>query len=165
MTSRQSAKSSPASGVQPRGKGIQELPLPNSRTLIERFYGDIWNRQDFVVADEILAADFRFRGSLGSETIGIPAFLTYVQSVHAALANYRSTIEDLVVDDAAAAARMTFAGVHRGPLFGVPATGKSVSWAGAAFFKIAEGRIVSAWVLGDVDGLKRQIGAAAAAPF
>jgi steroid delta-isomerase-like uncharacterized protein len=131
--------------------------------LVERFYGDIWNRQDFAVADEILAADFRFRGSLGSETVGIPAFLTYVRSVHAALADYRCVIDALTADDVAAAARMTFTGVHRGPLFGVPATGKSVSWAGAAFFRIAQQRIVSIWVLGDVDGLKRQLGATA--PF
>ncbi|HEX4106216.1 MAG TPA: ester cyclase [Rhizomicrobium sp.] len=139
--------------------------MPDIKTLIERFYGDIWNRQDFAAADEILAADFRFRGSLGSETMGVPAFLAYVKSVHAALADYRCTIEELIADDAAAAARMTFAGVHRGPLFGVEATGLPLSWAGAAFFKTAQNRIVSLWVLGDIEGLKRQFGAAAAAPF
>ena len=133
--------------------------------LVERFYADIWNRHDFAVADEILAADFRFRGSLGSESIGIPAFLTYVQSVHAALADYRCIIDELIVDGEHAAARMTFAGVHRGLLFGMPATGKSVSWAGAGFFRITESRIASLWVLGDVEGLKRQLGADAAAPF
>jgi hypothetical protein len=68
---------------------------------VERFYADIWNRQDFAVADEILAADFRFRGSLGSESSGIPVFLTYVQSVHAALADYRCIIDELIVDGGA----------------------------------------------------------------
>ena len=133
--------------------------------LVERFYGDIWNRQDFAVADEILGADFRFRGSLGSESIGIPAFLTYVESVHAALADYRCIIDELIADGEHVAARMTFSGVHRGSLFGVPATGKSVAWAGAGFFRIAESRIALLWVLGDVEGLKRQLGADAAAPF
>ena len=133
--------------------------------LVERFYSDIWNRRDFAAADEVLAADFRFRGSLGSESIGIPAFLIYVRSVHQALADYRCTIEELIADGEHAAARMTFAGVHRGPLFGVPATGKSVAWAGAGFFRITESRIVSLWVLGDVEGLKRQLGADAVAPF
>jgi hypothetical protein len=52
--------------------------MSDCRVLIERFYGDIWNRQDFDAADELLAADFHFRGSLGSETVGIPAFLAYV---------------------------------------------------------------------------------------
>jgi steroid delta-isomerase-like uncharacterized protein len=139
--------------------------VPDIKTLVERFYCDIWNRQDFATADEILAADFRFRGSLGSETVGIPAFLAYVRSVHEALADYRCTIEESIVDDATAAARMTFAGVHRGPLFGVQATGQPLSWSGAAFFDIAQKRIVSLWVLGDIEGLKHQLGAVASAPF
>lgn len=137
----------------------------DTRALIERFYSDIWNRRDFGAADEILSADFRFRGSLGSETAGIPAFLDYVKSVHAALADYSCVIDELIAADASTAARMTFSGTHRGPLFGVPATGKTVSWTGAAFFHAAGHRIQSLWVLGDVDGLKRQLGAAMDAPF
>lgn len=139
--------------------------MPDSRTLIERFYADIWNRQDFAAAEEILSPDFRFRGSLGIETVGTPAFVDYVKSVHAALADYRCTIDELITGDAAAAARMTFSGIHRGPLFGVAATGKPISWMGAAFFSFAQARIGSLWVLGDMDGLKRQLGAAAPAPF
>jgi steroid delta-isomerase-like uncharacterized protein len=133
--------------------------------LVERFYKDIWDRQDFAAADEILAPDFRFRGSLGSETAGIPAFLDYVRSVHAALADYRCTIDQLINEGDAAVARMTFAGIHRGPLFGVPATGRTVSWAGAAFFREHQQRIVSLWVLGDIDDLKRQLGAGAPSAF
>jgi predicted ester cyclase len=38
---------------------------------------------------------------------------------------------------------MTFSGIHRGSLVGVPATAKYVTWAGAAFFKTAQNRIVS----------------------
>jgi len=34
--------------------------------LVERFYSDIWDRRDFAAAEEMLAPDFRFRGSLGS---------------------------------------------------------------------------------------------------
>ncbi|HKB95497.1 MAG TPA: ester cyclase [Rhizomicrobium sp.] len=139
--------------------------MPDSQALVERFYNDIWNRRDFAVAGEILAADFRFRGSLGPEVIGIPAFIAYVESVHAALGGYRCTIEELIAEADRAAARMTFAGQHRAPLFGVAATGWNVSWAGAAFFEITLGRIAALWVLGDVDGLKQQLGAGGDTPF
>lgn len=133
--------------------------MSDSRALVERFYGDIWNRRDFPVAEEILSSNFRFRGSLGSETIGIPAFLAYVDAVHAALDNYRCTIEELVADDRRASARMIFSGRHRAPLLGVQATGRDVSWAGAAFFTIRANRIESLWVLGDIAGLKAKLGA------
>ena len=139
--------------------------MSDNRTLVERFYNDLWNRQDFAVAGDILAADFRFRGSLGPEMVGIAAFIAYVESVHAALGGYRCTIEELIAENSRAAARMTFAGQHRAPLFGVAATGREVSWAGAAFFEIALGRIAALWVLGDVDGLKQQLGASGDTPF
>ncbi len=88
-----------------------------------------------------------------------------MKSVHAVLADYRCAIEELIAGDDAAATRMIFFGIHRGPLFGVATTGKPVSWTGAAFFTFALARIGSLRVLGDMDGLKRQLGAAAAPPF
>jgi steroid delta-isomerase-like uncharacterized protein len=138
--------------------------MPDSKTLVESFYTDIWNRRDCGVAEKILDPGFRFRGSLGSETSGIPAFLAYVDAVHAALDNYRCTIEELVADERRASARMMFSGRHCGPLLGVPATGREVCWAGAAFFTIERDRIESLWVLGDVAGLKRQLGVTGETP-
>jgi len=129
----------------------------NSSSLVERFYGDIWNRRDYDIAEKLLAFNFRFRGSLGDETVGISAFLAYAKTIHAALADYRCTIEELIADRDRASARMLFAGCHRAPLLGIAATGRNVSWAGAAFFTMAQGRIASLWVLGDIAGLKRQL--------
>src|SRR5437879_1772025 len=53
---------------------------------------------------------------------------------------------------------MRFSGVHRGAFFGVPATGRHITWVGSAFFTIAAGKIVDIWVLGDADTVKQQLG-------
>jgi steroid delta-isomerase-like uncharacterized protein len=139
--------------------------MADSRNLVEAFYGDIWNRRDYAAAKQILSPDLRFRGSLGSQTLGVPAFLAYVDGVHAALSDYRCLIEELIAEQSRAAARMSFRGCHRGPLFGAAGTGRDLSWVGAAFFGILEGRIASVWVLGDLDGLKQQLNAQEASPF
>jgi steroid delta-isomerase-like uncharacterized protein len=138
--------------------------MSDTRILVEQFYNDIWNRRDYAVATEILAADFRFRGSLGNQTVGIPAFLAYVDAVHSALENYRCTIEELIADQRRASVRMLFAGRHCGPLLGMAATGRQVSWAGAGFFTMQANRIASLWVLGDIEGLKRQLAATGGPP-
>lgn len=133
--------------------------------LVERFYHEVWNAADETVAREILDPDFRFRGSLGPERRGQDGFIEYMRSVHDALADYTCIIEDLVATDDRVAAQMTFRGVHRADFFGVAATGRTVAWAGAAFFTIGENRIRSLWVLGDVDSLKQQLTGSDSVPF
>jgi predicted ester cyclase len=44
--------------------------------------------------------------------------------------------------------------------FGIPPTGREVVWSGAAFFRTTGHQIVSLWVLGEVDAVKRQLGVA-----
>lgn len=134
-------------------------------TLVQLFYEDVWERADEDVAREILHPDFAFRGSLGPERRGVDGFIDYVRAIHAALVEYRCIVEDLVATGSRAAARMTFTGIHRGDFFGVPATGRRIAWAGAAFFTVAEGRIAELWVLGDIDAVRTQLGLAGGARF
>ncbi|HEX2843163.1 ester cyclase [Hyphomicrobium sp.] len=109
----------------------------NAGDLVRRFYDVVWNRTDEQVAREILHPRFSFRASLGE---------------------YTCTIDELLVDGQKAAARMTVGGRHQGEFFGVSATGRSIAWAGAAFFETDGRQITRLWVLGDVDGVKQQLG-------
>jgi len=133
------------------------MPYPPVPDLVRRFYGDVWNARDRSAGAELLTEDFRFRGSLGRESVGRAAFTDYVDSVHESLGDYRCEIDELVSEGESAFARMTFSGIHRGPLLGHPPTGKRVSWAGAALFHARGGRLESLWVLGDLDSLRRQL--------
>jgi steroid delta-isomerase-like uncharacterized protein len=130
-----------------------------TRRLVERFYDEVWNQADEAVAGEILHPDFRFRASLGLERLGLAGFVDYMRSIHAALGNYTCVIDDLIATEGRAAARLRFRGIHRGPFFGVTATRREITWSGAAFFTTDRGRITELWVLGDVDAVKRQLGA------
>jgi steroid delta-isomerase-like uncharacterized protein len=133
------------------------MPNPPVPDLVRRFYGDVWNAHDRDAVAELLTEDFRFRGSLGRESVGLAAFADYVDSVHESLGDYRCEIEELVSEGESAFARMSFSGVHRGLLLGQPPTGKRVSWAGAALFHASGGKLESLWVLGDLDSLRRQL--------
>jgi predicted ester cyclase len=135
------------------------------KELVERFYHEVWNRADEAAAREILHPDFRFRGSLGTERRGPDEFIDYMRSIHAALANFTCTIDDLIATSDRVAARMTFSGVHRGRLFSVDATDREIRWSGAAFFAADSRQITTLWVLGDVDSLKRQLNAPADSRF
>jgi steroid delta-isomerase-like uncharacterized protein len=125
--------------------------------LVTAFYDRIWNAADESAAGELLQPDFRFRGSLGVECAGTAEFAQYVRSVRTSLADYRCEMVEAVEADDRCFARMRFTGRHIAEFLGVPATGRTVTWEGAALFHIADGRIRQAWVLGDVDGLKAQL--------
>ena len=135
-----------------------------NRRLVEDFYFRVWNAGDEETARRILAPELEFRGSTGPSKSGVDQFLDYVRLIRGALDEYRCVIEELVTEGDRSFARMRFQGRHTGRFFGVEPTGRPVAWAGAALFRIADGRIRSIWVLGDVDGLKQQLGLAEPTP-
>jgi steroid delta-isomerase-like uncharacterized protein len=128
-----------------------------AKALVERFYDVVWNKADERAAREILDPSFVFRASLGPELRGPDGFIAYLRSVHAALENFICTVEDMIATEDRAAARMRFRGVHRAKFFGVEATGREITWNGAAFFAARDGRIAELWVLGDVEAVMRQL--------
>jgi steroid delta-isomerase-like uncharacterized protein len=130
--------------------------------LLERYFYEGWNKADVNVIKEVLDENVKFRGSFRRKPLrGHQAFLDYMRSAHKALANNKIEIEDVVVSEngAKAASRLTNRGVHRSEFFGVKASGHEVSWCSAGFFTIRDGRVTEIWMLGDIDGLKNQIGA------
>jgi steroid delta-isomerase-like uncharacterized protein len=130
-------------------------------SLVTSFYHDVWNECDEQLAHKILAADFRFRGSIGLEKVGVDGFVEYMQSIHTSLRNYTCVIENLIIENENVAAKMTFKGLHVATFLGVAATYREISWAGAAFFTFRHNQIASLWVLGDVDSILRQLTATA----
>jgi steroid delta-isomerase-like uncharacterized protein len=127
------------------------------RDLVKRFYIHAWNLWDDAAVAGLLDERFVFRGSLGDEVSGRDGFRAYRDKIRAAFPDFRNEILDLVTEGDRAAARLRYTGHHRGEILGIPATGILVTYHGAAFFRARDGRLAEAWVLGDVDGLRRQL--------
>lgn len=129
-----------------------------ARDLVVRFYDRLWNAWDDVAVDTTVAPGFTFRGSLGQQTVGRDAWRHYRDQVRAGSADFTNEVVDLVAVGDRAAVRLRYSGTHTGPLLGLPATGRPFTYSGAAFFTAAGGLLVEAWVLGDLDGLRAQLG-------
>lgn len=129
-----------------------------SAALVRRYYAELWNQWRLELADELLAPDIQFRGSLAVEVRGIAGFKEYVRLVQAAFPDFRNSVDELLEAGDQVVARLTYRGTHRGPLFGVAPTGRRVSYPGMAWFRCADRRIVAAWVVGDTGRLLRELG-------
>jgi steroid delta-isomerase-like uncharacterized protein len=125
--------------------------------LVHRFYDDLWNRWDDVLVERVLSPGFEFRGSLGTETAGRDGWRAYRDTVRAGSADFHNRVVTLVAEEGRAAARLIYSGTHTGTMLGLPATGRRFEYAGTAFFTSADRLLTSAWVLGDLDGLRRQL--------
>ncbi|MDX6371790.1 MAG: hypothetical protein QOD98_778 [Nocardioidaceae bacterium] len=125
--------------------------------LVRSFYDDLWNRWDDVAVDAVLSPGFGFRGSLGTTTVGRDGWRGYRDTVRAGSWDFHNEVVTLVCSESSAAARLLYSGTHTGPLLGLPATGRRFEYAGAAFFTLEDGLLASAWVLGDLEGLRGQL--------
>jgi len=140
----------------PEGNTVTSIGDAN-KNLVRRYYNDLWNKWDLAAVTELISPDITFRGSLGITVQGREGFKDYVSMVRAAFPDFHNEIEELIAEGDKVVARLTYTGTHQGELFGIPATGKRVSYSGVAIFVIAEGKIKDGWVLGDTMGLKRQL--------
>jgi steroid delta-isomerase-like uncharacterized protein len=129
-----------------------------NEAIVRRFYEELWNAWRLDVATEIVASDVRFRGSLGSNLIGRENFLAYVEQVRDAFPDWHNRIDEIVASSDRVVTRMTWSGTHRGRLGEIEPTGARVAYCGAAFFRLTEGMIQEAWVVGDTQEIWRALG-------
>jgi steroid delta-isomerase-like uncharacterized protein len=133
--------------------------LRDNRKLVSRYYNELWNHWQLELIPELLAEDFRFRGSIGVTARGRNGFADYVGTIRNAFPDFHNHVESMLAEDNRVVARLQYTGTHRGKIFGVAPTGKQISYEGVAFFTIGAHQLRSARVLGARYELMRQLGA------
>lgn len=106
---------------------------------------------------ELLAPDFTAYFN-GVPPMDATAFDGFEEMVRAAFSDIRHRIEGLVTQDDNVAVRLVFEGTHTGEFMGVHAASTRVAVDGAAFLRIAEGKIATLWGFLDQLALMQQIG-------
>jgi C-1 hydroxylase len=70
------------------------------RMAVRRFYHELWNGRKLELADEIVAEDLVFRGSLGASIRGRDGLKTYVHAIRTAFPDWHNEIDEMIaVDD------------------------------------------------------------------
>jgi steroid delta-isomerase-like uncharacterized protein len=132
-----------------------------NKTLIKRWFDEVWNQGRESTIDELLAATAVAHG-LGDTEVDIrgPAeFKPFVRNLRGSFPDIHITIEDSVAEGDKVMVRVRVDATHKGIGLGVPPTGRRVSIAGIVLVRIKGGQIVEGWNSWDQLGLLRQIGA------
>ena len=82
--------------------------------------------------------------------------------LRAAFPDLHYTVDDVVAEGDKVVQRVTGSGTMHGPLFGMPATGRSASWSEIHVSRFDGGKVVEHWSVTDQLGMLQQLGLTAA---
>ena len=140
------------------------MATEENKALIQRWYDGV-SRGDASVSAEVVAPDYQMNG----QRLGPQGARQVTAMILAAFPDWRVTVHDLIAEGDRVAARLTYSGTHRGvwqgrgPVRGLPPTGRDFAISSHEFYRIAEGKIAEAWVQSDMASLAEQLGAVAGA--
>ena len=130
-----------------------------NKALIRRFVEEVQSQHNVAAIDEFLAPSFVNHDPLP----GFPNTLEGVKQLHrmlfAAFPDIQMTIHDQAAEGDKVWTRKTAAGTHQGEFFGIPATGRPVSWKIIDIVSMRNGKVTEHWVVADVLSLMQQLGA------
>ena len=120
------------------------------RAVLVRYYEEIWNQGRLEVCNELIAPDYvNHSAPLHGLPAGPGGLKQIVAAVRRAFPDLHYTIEDIVLGGEKAALRTTLRGTHRGDLFGVAPTGRTVEVQELQIEHLRDGQIVAHWHLID----------------
>jgi steroid delta-isomerase-like uncharacterized protein len=137
------------------------MSLEENKAIARRFFDAAWNRGDTATMDELVAADSVDHSTVGGtdhEELGAESFKQIVGMFRAGMPDMHLTIEDEVAEGDRVVHRWRLRGTHRGPIMGVPPTGKQLTFTGTTIVRIADGKIAERWANVDELGLLQQLG-------
>lgn len=119
----------------------------------------VWNDFDIDRVGEFYAddytADYPIVDAWGTGVEGVKAYATLMRS---AFPDYTEEVEDLIAQGNKVVVRLRVRGTHRGELFGIPATNKSVDARDITICEVRDGKIISQTGLSDTFTMYSQLG-------
>jgi steroid delta-isomerase-like uncharacterized protein len=129
-----------------------------NKTLVRRFVDEVQSGGNIDLIDELCSPEFVNH----SAPPGMPADCEGVKLVTAmfrqAFPDSYFTVEDMIAEGDKVATRKTFHGTHEGEFLGIPPTGRPVSIGLIDIVRVADGRVVEHWSIGDSLGMMEQLG-------
>ena len=120
-----------------------------------------WDRGDFAVLDEMIPSDALDHSTIPGKSPekGAGSFKSIIGMFRAAIPDIKLTVHDEIAEGDKVCHRWTLKGTHTGtPLFGVPASGKTLEFSGTTIVRITNGKVMERWSNVDEMALARQLG-------
>jgi steroid delta-isomerase-like uncharacterized protein len=136
------------------------MSTEQNKTLVRRYWEEVWNQGNLAVVDELITADFDGHPAPSDANFGRgpTGQKQFVDMYRTAFPDLRMTIEDMTAEGDRVAVRWTARGTNTGEMMGMPATGKHATVTGMFLNRLAAGKIAEGWGNFDALGMLQQLG-------
>jgi steroid delta-isomerase-like uncharacterized protein len=132
--------------------------INQNKSTVTSFIDALFTKGDLDAVDEYLAENYVDH----NPPLGRPGTREGMRQagamIRAAFPDWHSDMDFLVGEDDLVVERFTASGTQQGEIFGVPASGRTVSLPGINIWRVRDGRITERWGQLDDLGLMRQLG-------
>ncbi len=133
--------------------------LNQNKTLITRYFEEVWNQGNIEVLDKIIAPNYiNHSPGMPNPPPGPEGLKPIVIAIRQAFPNLKYVIENMVVSDEQVAVHTVMHGTHEGDFFGIAPTHKVIKVAQMQIERIHQNQIIEHWRITDDITLLRQLG-------
>jgi steroid delta-isomerase-like uncharacterized protein len=132
-----------------------------NKTLIHRWFDEVWNEGRVETIDELLAEECAIHGladASGKEVRGQVEFRAFHAQFREAFPEMRVTVEDTIAEGDLVAARCSVRGKHSGDSLGFKATNSPIDFTGMSIIRVNDGKFMEAWNNFDFLQMYQQLG-------
>jgi predicted ester cyclase len=126
-------------------------------TLVRRMYAAL-DANDLSAVPELFDPAWRNYDPAMPPLTGLDGARQLITILKSAFPDFRTTVDQVLVEGDLVAARLTHAATHLGPFLGIPPTGRQATVTATGIFRVQDGRLAENRVVFDALGLLRQLG-------
>jgi steroid delta-isomerase-like uncharacterized protein len=130
----------------------------DNKTFVRSTVEEMWSTGNAKLIDEHMAPNYVLHKPPTGFTPDRDGLKGILQALRSAFPDLRMTVEDVIAEDDKVVQRRLYQGTHKAELFGIPATGKSVSVSQIIVSRVADGKFVEEWAETDFLGMLQQLG-------
>ena len=134
-----------------------------NKTIVLRYYEELFERRRLAVIDEIFASGYvnhqRTDPYRTDEVRGPEGLKKLATEFFSAFPDHHTAVDDIIAEGDKVVTRWTTRGTHRGYLFGIAPTNRRVTISGITIDRVVDEKIVETWTNWDLMGLLQQLGA------
>jgi steroid delta-isomerase-like uncharacterized protein len=133
--------------------------IERNKALIRKYGYEHYNNWDESLTETLIHPDVTADFPGGFPPGGIESYRRWYRDFRTAFPDCRFEIQHMLAEGDLVAVRWVYTATHRGPLMGIPATGRPIRATYTSIYRIEDGKIRAIYADTDSHDLLRQIGA------